>query len=166
MGYSCPAMSRLTPAPKPNLMIIDDDPDQLGLFRITAERTCLYWRIATAEDGDMALRQITAWSEELPRFVPQIVLSDIKMPRMGGIEFARTLRHHPQLPPIHTVAMSSSSYPPEVQAALEAGCVAFFQKPGDFAKLTELFRKLPGVCGLGPDGDRHHSFLVDSFAEA
>ena len=144
-------MSRLIPTPKPNLMIIDDDPDQLGLFRIAAERTCLYWRIATAEDGEVAYRQIKEWEDELPRFVPQIVLTDIKMPRMGGVAFAQKLRNDPTLSPIHLIAMSSSNYPPEVNAALEAGCEAFFQKPGDFGKLTEILRQLPVICGInGP----------------
>jgi CheY-like chemotaxis protein len=129
-------------------MIIDDDPDQLALFRLAAERTKLYWRIAAADDGAAAYEQIRAWAAELPRFVPQIVLTDIKMPKMGGVEFARTLRHDPHLPPIHIVAMSSSNYPPEVRAALDAGCAAFVQKPGDFGQLVSMMASLPEVCGL------------------
>ena len=147
-------------------MIIDDDPDQLGLFRLAAERTCLYWRIATAEDGDVAFRQIKQWDEELPRFVPQIVLTDVKMPRMGAVEFARKLRNDPNLPHMHLIAMSSSSYPPEVQATLDAGCEAFFQKPGDFSKLTEILRQLPSVCGLSGSTFSTFPALIPRMIEA
>jgi CheY-like chemotaxis protein len=139
-------MQRSAPVPKPNLMIVDDDPDQLRLFRITAERTGRFWRIATAEDGDEAFDQILKWADELPRFIPQIVVTDMKMPKMNGIEFARRLRTEPRLPPLHLVAMSSSGYEPDVRAALDAGCEAFVQKPGEFSKLKEFFLALADLC--------------------
>lgn len=139
-------MQRTSLDPKPTLLIIDDDQDQLNLFRLTAERTGLYWRIETATDGREAYEKILRAEEEVPRFMPQIVLTDVKMPRMNGIEFVKTLRADPRVPPMQVVAMSSSDYEPEVRAALAAGCCAFFQKPSDFSKLKEWFMELPSVC--------------------
>jgi CheY-like chemotaxis protein len=143
-------MSRLFPQPKPNLMIVDDDHDQLELFEITAQRAGVYWRIFTADDGDVAYRQILKWAEEVPRYVPQIVVTDLKMPMMGGIQFARALLRDSRVPPVNLIAMSSSNYEPEVRSALSAGCCAFFQKPSDFGKLREIFASLPAMCGLSP----------------
>lgn len=141
-------MPRHFPDSKPNLMIVDDDPDQLALFRMTADRSKIYWRIATANHGQDAYDEILGSAEGVPRFVPQIVLTDIKMPTMGGIELARALQSDPRVPPVRIVAMSNSDYPPEVEGALGAGCCAFLQKPGDFQKLKELFASLPAICGI------------------
>ncbi|PTY06598.1 hypothetical protein DB347_11200 [Opitutaceae bacterium EW11] len=143
-------MVRTCLEPKPNLLIIDDDIDQLNLFRLTAERTGLYWRIATADDARHAYELILRADEEVPRFVPNIVLTDLRMPAMNGVEFVRTLRTDPRVPPMHLVAMSSTDYEPEVRAALAAGCCAFVLKPAEFAKLKDLLSELPEICRSRP----------------
>jgi len=131
---------------RPALVIVDDDPDQLSLLRIAAERVRSYRRIITAEDGAAALSQVIEFFEHTSDLTPLIILTDLKMPRVNGIELAKTLQSHPSVPPVHVVAMSNSRYQPDVQAALTAGCCAFFQKPGGFQQLKEILLSLPALC--------------------
>lgn len=123
---------------KPALLIVEDDPDQLSLFKLAAERSGAFSRVTTAEDASSGVEQAFALIDSLPTSVSKIVLTDLKMPRAGGIELFKRLRHTCDVLPVYLVAMSSSEYMPEVMAARDAGCCAFFQKPGDFGKLKEM----------------------------
>ncbi len=134
---------------RPALVIVDDDPDQLSLLRIAAERVHSFRRVITAEDGTSALREVIDFFECTSDLTPLIILTDLKMPRLNGIELAKQIQLHPSVPPVHVVAMSNSRYQPDVQAALAAGCCAFFQKPGGFQQLKDMLISLPAVCSRG-----------------
>lgn len=134
-------------------MIVDDDPDQLSLLRIAAERVRSFRRVITAEDGAMALQEVTDFFERTSDLTPLIILTDLKMPRVNGVELAKNLRRHPTFPAVHVVAMSNSRYQPDVQSALDAGCCAFFQKPGGFQQLKEMLLSLPAVCTAQKERD-------------
>lgn len=131
---------------RPALVIVDDDPDQLSLLRIAAERVRSFRRVITAEDGAVALREVIDFFEHTSDLTPLIILTDLKMPRVNGVELAKKLQGHPSVPRVHVVAMSNSRYQPDVQAALAAGCCAFFQKPGGFQQLKDMLISLPAVC--------------------
>lgn len=138
---------------KPTLVIVDDDPDQLSLFRIAAERVGTYSRIITAENGMQALREVLAFPDEVTEFAPIIILTDLRMPQLNGVDLARRLHRQLNTPSLRLIAMSNSSYPPDVEAALAAGCCAFIQKPSGFPELKRMVASLPEVC-QGGDGAR------------
>jgi CheY-like chemotaxis protein len=131
---------------RPALVIVDDDPDQLALFRIAAERVAAYRCVITATDGMAALREISSFFKLSAADLPLIVLTDLKMPKMSGTELAKKLRLDPKLPPFHVVAMSNSGRNQDADAALAAGCSAFFQKPSSFSRLKEMLVSLPELC--------------------
>lgn len=135
---------------RPALMIVDDDSDQLGLFRLAAERTGAYSQIVTAENGVIALRKLLGFVEETADSVPIVVLADLKMPHIGGAELARRLRRHTSLPIMGVVAMSSTHNEPEVELALNAGCVAFVEKPSSFSQTKGMMVSLPKICSQFP----------------
>lgn len=130
---------------KPALLIVDDDPDQLSLFKIAAERSGSFCRVEVAENASSGVDKAFALIDGLPTFVRKIVLTDLKMPRAGGLELVKRLQPTCDVLPVYLVAMSSSEYQPEVEAAMAAGCCAFFQKPGDFSKLKAMIGSLAQI---------------------
>jgi CheY-like chemotaxis protein len=76
------------------------------------------------------------------RVVPNIILMDLKMPRMTGFEVLRWLRQHPHCSVIPVIVMSSSALAQDVLQAYRLGANAYFEKPTDFAQLQEILRSI------------------------
>ena len=100
------------------ILIVEDEPHVRLVFRAALESDRL--RVATAEDGAIALRRL----EEGPT---DLVLLDLQMPRMGGMELLRQLRDAGNDVPVVVV----TAYPSEPNAAraMELGAIDFLTKP-------------------------------------
>ncbi len=80
--------------------------------------------------------------DQAHRVVPNIILLDLKMPRMTGFEVLSWLRQDPHCSVIPTIVMSSSALPQDVLKAYRLGANAYFEKPTDFAQLQEILRSI------------------------
>ncbi len=108
------------------VLVVEDDPDLCDLVTTILELG-LPVRTAKAEDGEQGL--------ELARQLrPSLVLLDIKLPRLSGLEVARRLKADPQTRAIPLLAMTSESS----RTTLAAGCDDHVGKPFD---VHELIRK-------------------------
>ena len=123
----------------PTILVVDDDPCLLHAL-VELLRDAGY-TVEQASDGLVALRQIA-------RQVPDLILSDVRMPQLDGIGLATTLAPH--TPPIPIILMSAHPLP--------YGCAQpFLRKPFEFeALLTRIARTLPvtpvatvALSGLG-----------------
>jgi CheY-like chemotaxis protein len=132
-------------AARPLLLVVDDDPDQLYLITHAAAKAGNF-RVETAENAAQALAMLRARTLE-QRPLPDMILTDLKMPDQNGIEFARDLKRHRELRHIPIVVLTSSSCPREQHAAGEAGIAAFVQKPAVFDELVAAIKTLPSSCG-------------------
>jgi HD-like signal output (HDOD) protein/AmiR/NasT family two-component response regulator len=102
---------------------------------------------------DVALHQATDGGEALaflhrlaPRFAdaprPDLILLDLNMPRMGGLECLATIRREPSLKDIPVVILSTSYAESDVFASRDLGAVDYFTKPMDIRHLAETIRIL------------------------
>jgi CheY-like chemotaxis protein len=115
---------------KVRLLIVDDEPSiRVSLSFIFTQ---LGYSVRCAEDGLSALRQIR-------REQPEILLSDLNMPRMSGFELFSAVRR--QFPAIHTIAMSGAFSGIEVPSGVDAD--VFYEKGSGMDALLQLFRTLP-----------------------
>jgi DNA-binding response OmpR family regulator len=119
------------------VLIADDDADILELLHTVLERAG-YSPIA-ATDGEEALRLAR---ERLPR----ACILDVVMPRLGGLDVLRVLRHEAATAHIPVLMLSASVQNPDVEAALKAGANDYLTKPFSY---TELLDRLTRVL----DGD-------------
>ncbi len=92
--------------------------------------------VEIAEDGMMAL-------EKMRTRVPQIVFSDISMPKMNGYELAERIRKDERLKDVHLVAMTGYGQEGDRQKALESGFNDHMIKPADYHALKLFFERLP-----------------------
>jgi two-component system, cell cycle response regulator DivK len=97
------------------------------------------YEIELAEDGETAVLAAEATR-------PDVILMDIALPRMSGLEATRAIRRssHDSLHDVPIVAVSSGVMPGDRQRALDAGCDDFVAKPIDDLQLVELVRGLMG----------------------
>jgi CheY-like chemotaxis protein len=70
--------------------------------------------------------------------VPLVVLLDINMPRLGGLEVLAELKSHPVYRKIPVVVLTTSAESTDVRSAYERGANSYIVKPVDFEKFTEV----------------------------
>lgn len=129
------------------ILIVDDDHDQLYLTRHAAEKSGLYEVIETAGDGQEAFDGLTLRAGQLAR-LPDVVLTDLKMPGLDGIALILRLQEHPMLKKIPIVILTSSEMPEDRNLAEEAGAAAFLHKTRSLAELVKILGALPKLAGL------------------
>ncbi len=122
------------PAPL-RILLIEDSRDILFLMKMELES--LGYFVLTASDGESGL-------EVAARERPQLIISDIKMPGMDGLEFIERLRAVPELSSTPAIALTGYGSEQDVQAGLAAGYNAHISKPVDPQELSGLIRRLTG----------------------
>jgi CheY-like chemotaxis protein len=126
------AISKLLKRPL-RVLLVDD----MRAMRIVTERLLqkLGHEVQVAENGEVAL-------EKMNSFLPDVVLSDITMPVMGGYDLARCIRNRPELDSLRLVAMTGYGQSSDREIAFDAGFDCHLTKPADFQVLQALFDDL------------------------
>jgi len=119
------------------LVVEDDDNDYL-LFR----RACSFAlnpppTIHRETDGKTAKAFLSSTSEK-----PKLVISDLKMPQMNGLELLDWLRHQPTLERLRFVMLSSSDLDQDVQASRRLGADDYRVKPSQFRQFVQVLREV------------------------
>lgn len=111
------------------ILIVDDNAINLKLVRVLLVREG--YNVRTAGDAEEAL-------EILKDFSPELILMDIQLPGIDGLELTRRLKSEPRTQPITIVALTAYAMKGDHQKVLEAGCDGYIPKPVDT-------RSLPGL---------------------
>jgi CheY-like chemotaxis protein len=109
------------------VMAIDDDPVNLKLAAEVPQSDG--YAVVRAEDAEQALRL-------LETHMPDLVLTDIAMPGMSGLDLTRRLKTDPRYRHLPVVAMTASAMKGDESRILEAGCDAYLAKPLDTRQLA------------------------------
>lgn len=111
------------------ILVIDDNPTNMKLlfFVLTTQG----YEVRTAADALEAL-------EVLGTFEPRLVLLDLQLPGMDGLELARRLRSDARFAGLLIVAVTASAMKGDEERALEAGCDGYITKPIDTRTLPKL----------------------------
>lgn len=112
------------------VMIVDDEPDMLSMLRLVIEKKCAC-DVISAPSGLIAL-------EHLHAYRPDVVLSDIKMPDLDGLELQKKIREHDRT--ISVVIMTGYGTIDMAVQALKNGAYDFLQKPFDKDHIVRVIR--------------------------
>lgn len=115
------------------ILIVDDNPTNLKLARVVLENEG--YSIVTASDAPTALRIL-----EVCR--PSVVLMDLQLPGMDGLELTRALRHDPRWEETWIVALTAFAMKGDEEKALAAGCDDYLTKPLDLNTFSGLMARL------------------------
>jgi adenylate cyclase len=117
----------------PLILAVDDTPQNLDLLR--RRLSSQGYEVTTAEDGEAAL-------ERTAELLPDLILLDIMMPRLDGIETVRRLKANPAHQHIPVILVTAKSDPMDVIEGLDAGGDDYLTKPIDHAALLARVRAM------------------------
>ncbi|MDD3847638.1 MAG: response regulator, partial [Syntrophorhabdaceae bacterium] len=132
------------------ILLVEDDPKDLELtLRALAENN-LANRVTAVEDGVEAMDYLRYEGKYKLRKqgYPAVVLLDIKMPRMDGIEVLRAIRSDDKLKTIPVVILTSSREEPDLKRCYELGANAYVVKPVDFKEFIDAVKQVGGFWAV------------------
>ncbi len=118
------------------VLLVEDNPLDLDLTIRAFKRQHLLNPIEVARDGEEALAWINRWEKGEPW--PLIVLLDLKLPKVDGLDVLRQLKKHPKLSVIPVVVLTSSGETRDVETAYRLGANSYIIKPVDFDKFLKV----------------------------
>ncbi|MCB1154709.1 response regulator [bacterium] len=130
--------------PDPNILLVDDDQVDVMIARRTLARRGKGDCLVVARDGIEALEILRGQNGHAPLPRPCIVLLDLNMPRMDGLEFLRELRADPELSSVVVFALTTSTASRDRAEAYRhqvAGYIAKTGAPGGFEKIAHMIEQ-------------------------
>lgn len=114
------------------VLVVEDNPTNLKLVEAALRR---YYRVLAASSAEEALDLLLSQR-------PDLILMDLGLPGMGGLELTRELTATPDFANLPIVALTAHAMPADRQAAMEAGCAAFMTKPINTRTLADEIGRL------------------------
>lgn len=114
------------------ILIVDDNESNLRL--VTAILGSEQWEIRCATDAEEALRMLEHWR-------PRLILMDIQLPGIDGLELTRRLKRDPRYQNLLVVALTAYAMKGDEEKAIAAGCDGYITKPVDTRTLPDILRR-------------------------
>jgi two-component system, response regulator len=127
------------------ILLVEDDPQDVRLTLRELQRENLRNRIIVARDGEEALDFLFcrgAYHERSLHNPPKLVLLDLKLPKLGGLEVLREIKNRPETKAIPVVVMTSSGEERDVIESYKLGVNSYIQKPMDFDQFRATIKTL------------------------
>jgi len=122
------------------ILLVEDNPVDLDLTLRAFKSQKLDNPILTTRDGEEALAFVEKWEKGEP--LPVVILLDLKMPKVNGLEVLKVLKNHQQFKIIPVVVLTTSSEHSDVHAAYELGANSYIVKPVDFEKFLDVAKQI------------------------
>lgn len=120
----------------PPILVVEDNPLDLDLTQRAFAKHRLANPIQVARDGEEALNFISRWEAGEPQ--PSVILLDLKLPKVGGLDVLRTIKQHPTFKMIPVVVLTTSGEDSDIVEAYRLGANSYIVKPVDFEKFLEV----------------------------
>ena len=130
--------------PRP-ILLADDDPEDQMFAREAFTACRLANEVFVVEDGHQLLdylRNVGDYADPIRAPRPAIILLDLKMPRMGGLEALEQIKADPSLRRIPVVVLTTSGVDEDISRSYDLGVSSFIRKPVTFEGLVEAIRGL------------------------
>lgn len=135
----------MTTAQKPTVLLAEDDPNDLFLVQRAIRKANLAISLRVVRNGEEAVSYLMAEGDyaDTERYpLPVLILTNLKMPRMNGLELLIWVKQQPHLKDIPVVVMSGSEEPDEVSRVIDLGANSHFVKPLSVDALAEILKNL------------------------
>lgn len=127
------------------ILYVEDDPNDLELTLRCLRKHRIANRIHVARDGQEALDFLfgsAAGDGPRPPFRPKLILLDLKLPKVDGLEVLRRLREDQRTRTVPVVMLTSSREERDLVASYELGVNSYIVKPVEFDKFSEAVERL------------------------
>lgn len=118
------------------ILLVEDNPVDVDLTLRALARRKLANPVQVARDGEEALAWVERW--EAGETPPLLILLDLKLPRISGLDVLAEWKRHPVSRAIPVVVLTSSGEDRDIDAAYQLGANSYIVKPVDFEKFLEV----------------------------
>jgi two-component system, response regulator len=127
------------------ILLVEDNPNDLELALHALKKNNLANHIEVVRDGAEAVDFIFAsgaYSDRKVENTPRVILLDLKLPKIDGLEVLRRIKADPRTKSIPIVVLTSSREERDIVESYELGVNSYITKPVDFDQFTEAVRQL------------------------
>lgn len=127
------------------ILLVEDNPDDVLLTTHALEESHVCNRIVHMPDGVEALDYLFArgrHADRDPADLPALVLLDLNMPKLHGLEVLKRIRDNPATKRLPVVVLTTSQEEQDLTASYDLGANSYVRKPVDFEQFTEAARHL------------------------
>jgi two-component system, response regulator len=120
------------------ILLVEDNPDDVALTLRAFKKNNIMNEVVVARDGKEALDLLFDKSKDLPA----IVLLDLKLPKIDGLEVLKQIRSEKDTKMIPVIILTSSKQDEDLKNGYKLGCNSYIRKPVDFTQFAEAVRLL------------------------
>lgn len=127
------------------ILLVEDDPDDVLLMQRALQKNKIQNELVVAKDGVEALDYLFgtgAWAGRDTSVIPAVILLDLHLPKIDGLEVLRRLRADERTRLFPVVILTSSKEDQDRLQGYVLGANSYVRKPVDFAQFTEAVRQL------------------------
>lgn len=131
--------------PEKIILLVEDNPNDVALTKRALEKNNIANKVIVARDGAEALDCLFGTGEYAGKdtcALPEVVLLDLKMPKVDGMEVLRRIRSDSRLRLLPVVILTSSDEDRDMVDGYSLGANSYIQKPVDFNKFVEAVKQL------------------------
>jgi len=120
------------------ILLVEDNPDDEELTLRALKQSHVANEVVVAHDGVEAVEYLFGVGHHLP----QVVLLDLKLPKLGGLDVLKRIRGDPRTQLLPVVILTSSSEQEDIISSYKLGANSYVRKPVEFAHFTEAVKNL------------------------
>jgi two-component system, response regulator len=127
------------------ILLVEDNPDDVELTRLALKKSRVANKLVVVIDGQEALDYIFCqnnFADRDPNDLPEVILLDLKLPRLDGLEVLKRIRANPATRLLPVVILTSSSADKDLCSSYEQGANSYVTKPVDFQQFSEAIQYL------------------------
>lgn len=127
------------------ILLVEDNPDDEALTLRALRRSNISNEVVVARDGVEALDYLFGTGSHAGRDIsiqPAVILLDLKLPRVNGIEVLKQVRSDPRTSVLPVVVLTTSKEEQDLLQSYSLGCNSYVRKPVDFVQFSEAVRQL------------------------
>ncbi len=127
------------------ILLVEDNPNDVELTLHTFKKNHISNHIQIVRDGAEALEFIFctgAYADRSMQNPPKVILLDLKLPKVNGLEVLRRIKADPRTQAIPVVVLTSSREEPDIAQSYRLGVNSYIVKPVDFQNFTEAVNQI------------------------
>jgi CheY-like chemotaxis protein len=124
------------------ILLVEDNPSDVGLTRRALAKSQITAEIVVAEDGQEALDYLFCAEGQTAHELPSLVLLDLKLPRVDGLEVLRRIRARDCTSRLPVVILTTSREEQDIARSYDLGANSYIRKPVDFVQFAETIQHL------------------------
>ncbi|HET6556761.1 MAG TPA: response regulator [Prolixibacteraceae bacterium] len=127
------------------ILLVEDNPDDELLTLMAFKENNIVNEVVVARDGAEALEYLFGDGTDKPhehKRLPQVILLDLKLPKVDGLQVLQQIRSHPRTRLLPVVILTSSKEEVDIVKSYQLGANSYVRKPVDFEQFSEAIKQL------------------------